>query len=36
VLAAIEQVRSGKLKPVPHEGKWEYKFAGFSFLLKSP
>ncbi|HEY6308615.1 MAG TPA: MBL fold metallo-hydrolase [Candidatus Angelobacter sp.] len=34
VLVAMEQVRSGKLKPVPHDGKWEYKFEGFSFLLK--
>jgi glyoxylase-like metal-dependent hydrolase (beta-lactamase superfamily II) len=34
VLAAIVQVRSGKLSPVPRDGKWEYKFAGFSFLMK--
>jgi glyoxylase-like metal-dependent hydrolase (beta-lactamase superfamily II) len=36
VLAAIQQVRSGKLKPAPHDGKWEYKFSEFSFLLKKP
>jgi glyoxylase-like metal-dependent hydrolase (beta-lactamase superfamily II) len=34
VLAAMVQVRSGKLTPVPRDGKWEYKFAGFSFLMK--
>jgi glyoxylase-like metal-dependent hydrolase (beta-lactamase superfamily II) len=34
VMVAMEQVRAGKLKPVPHDGKWEYKFEGFSFLMK--
>ncbi len=34
VLDAMQQVRSGKAKPVPHGGQWEYKFPGFSFLMK--
>jgi glyoxylase-like metal-dependent hydrolase (beta-lactamase superfamily II) len=34
VLTAMEQVRSGKIQPAPHDGKWEYKFQGFSFLMK--
>jgi glyoxylase-like metal-dependent hydrolase (beta-lactamase superfamily II) len=34
VLTAIEQVRSGKIQPAPHDGKSEYKFQGFSFLMK--
>lgn len=34
VLQAMEQVRSGQVQPVPHGNKWEYKFQGFSFLLK--
>jgi len=33
VVAAIEQVRSGKIKPTPRDGKQEYSFSGFSFLL---
>lgn len=33
-LHAMEQVRSGQVRPVPHGNKWEYKFQGFSFLLK--
>jgi len=33
VAEAMEQVRSGKLKPVPKNGKQEYKFPGFSFLM---
>lgn len=34
VLAAIKAVRAGKMKPSARDGKWEYKFAGFSFLMK--
>jgi len=33
VVDAIQQVRSGKIKPEPHDGKQEYKFSGFSFLM---
>ena len=33
VLDAIEQVRQGKVKSVPNEGKREYLFEGFSFLM---
>ena len=35
VVRAIEQVRSGKIKSVPHNGKQQYMFKGFSFLLKN-
>ena len=35
VVDAMQQVREGKVKPVPHDGKWEYKFQGFSFLMKN-
>src|SRR5580765_8580852 len=34
VLAAMQQVRSGKIKPVKNGQAWEYKFQGFSFLMK--
>jgi len=34
VIAAMEQVRSGKVKPVKNGDKVEYKFEGFSFLMK--
>lgn len=34
VLKAMKQVRSGKVKPVPHGKSWVYKFEGFSFLMK--
>ncbi|HZI58098.1 MAG TPA: MBL fold metallo-hydrolase [Verrucomicrobiae bacterium] len=34
VLAAMQQVRSGKIKPVRNGETWEYKFQGFSFLMK--
>jgi glyoxylase-like metal-dependent hydrolase (beta-lactamase superfamily II) len=34
VLAAFREVRAGKVKPSPHGDKKEYKFAGFSFLMK--
>ncbi len=34
VLAAMEQIRSGKIKPVKVGNKVEYKFQGFSFLMK--
>lgn len=34
VLAAMEQIRSGKIKPVKAGDKVEYKFEGFSFLMK--
>lgn len=33
VVEAMEQVRSGKLKPTPKNGKQEYIFPGFSFLM---
>ena len=33
VVEAMEQVRSGKVKGTPREGKQEYSFSGFSFLL---
>jgi glyoxylase-like metal-dependent hydrolase (beta-lactamase superfamily II) len=33
VLAAMQQVRSGKIKPVKNGETWEYKFQGFSFLM---
>src|SRR5215469_6848463 len=34
VLDGIKQARAGKIKPVPYEeGKWQYKFEGFSFLM---
>lgn len=35
VVNAIEEVRSGKIKPVPRNGKQEYKFEGFSFLMNN-
>jgi glyoxylase-like metal-dependent hydrolase (beta-lactamase superfamily II) len=35
VVAAIEQVRSGKVASTPRDGKREYKCDGFSFLMKS-
>jgi glyoxylase-like metal-dependent hydrolase (beta-lactamase superfamily II) len=34
VLAAFRQTRSGKIKPTKNGQKWEYKFDGFSFLMK--
>jgi len=34
VVEAIDQVRAGKIKGVAREGKQEYKFQGFSFLMK--
>lgn len=33
VVEAIEQVRNGKVKGTPRDGKQEYSFSGFSFLL---
>lgn len=33
VVEAMEQVRSGKSKPTPKNGKQEYIFTGFSFLM---
>jgi hypothetical protein len=33
VLAAMQQVRSGKIKPEKSGDKVEYKFEGFSFLM---
>ena len=33
VVEAMEQVRSGELKAVPKNGKQEYRFPGFSFLM---
>jgi glyoxylase-like metal-dependent hydrolase (beta-lactamase superfamily II) len=35
VLAAMQQVRAGKVKPVKAGDKVEYKFEGFSFLMKN-
>jgi len=34
VLTAMEQVRSGKVKGVPHGESWEFRFEGFSFLMQ--
>ncbi|HET7873524.1 MAG TPA: MBL fold metallo-hydrolase [Terriglobales bacterium] len=34
VLAAMEQVRAGKIEAVPHGENWEYRFEGFSFLMQ--
>jgi glyoxylase-like metal-dependent hydrolase (beta-lactamase superfamily II) len=34
VLAAMRQVRAGKITPVRNGNRWEYKFQGFSFLMK--
>jgi glyoxylase-like metal-dependent hydrolase (beta-lactamase superfamily II) len=34
VLAAMEQVRSGKVEAAPHGESWEYRFEGFSFLMQ--
>lgn len=34
VLAAFRDVRAGKIKAVPHGDKKEFKFEGFSFLMK--
>lgn len=33
VVDAIGQVRSGKVKATPHNGKQQYSFSGFSFLM---
>lgn len=33
VLVAMEQARSGKIKPARAGNKWEYKFKGFSFMM---
>ncbi len=33
VVAAIQQVRRGEVKPVAKDGKHEYRFDGFSFLM---
>jgi glyoxylase-like metal-dependent hydrolase (beta-lactamase superfamily II) len=33
VLDGIKQVRAGKIKAVPYDDKWQYKFEGFSFLM---
>jgi glyoxylase-like metal-dependent hydrolase (beta-lactamase superfamily II) len=34
VVDAMQQVRDGKIKPATRDGKAEYKFEGFSFLMK--
>jgi glyoxylase-like metal-dependent hydrolase (beta-lactamase superfamily II) len=34
VVVAIKQVRSGEVKPVAKDGKHEYMFEGFSFLMR--
>jgi len=33
VLEAIQQVRRGQVKPAAKDGKLEYVFEGFSFLM---
>lgn len=35
VVDAIQQVRAGKIKPTPQNGKQEYVFEGFSFLMSN-
>ena len=34
VVDAMGQVRAGKVKPIAQNGKHEYVFEGFSFLMK--
>ena len=34
VVSAMQQVRRGEVKPVAHDGKHEYLFEGFSFLMR--
>ena len=34
VVEAMQQVRAKKINPVPHDKRWEYKFPGFSFLMR--
>jgi hypothetical protein len=34
VVKAIQQVRRGEVKSVPKDGKREYVFEGFSFLMR--
>ncbi|HKF21275.1 MAG TPA: MBL fold metallo-hydrolase [Candidatus Angelobacter sp.] len=34
VVEAMQQVREKAVKPVPHDTRWEYKFPGFSFLMR--
>jgi glyoxylase-like metal-dependent hydrolase (beta-lactamase superfamily II) len=34
VAIAIQRVRAGQIKAEPRDGKQEYKFQGFSFLMK--
>jgi len=34
VIAAMEQVRRGEIKPVKNGDHWEYKFQSFSFLME--
>jgi len=34
VVEAMQQVRAKKIKPVAHDARWEYKFPGFSFLMR--
>ena len=34
VVSAMEQVRRGEVKPVSNDGKHEYMFEGFSFLMR--
>jgi glyoxylase-like metal-dependent hydrolase (beta-lactamase superfamily II) len=34
VITAMQQVRRGEVKPVAHDGKHEYMFEGFSFLMR--
>jgi glyoxylase-like metal-dependent hydrolase (beta-lactamase superfamily II) len=34
VLSGMQQVRDRKIQPASHDGKVEYKFQGFSFLMK--
>jgi glyoxylase-like metal-dependent hydrolase (beta-lactamase superfamily II) len=34
VVTAMQKVRQGEVKPVAHDGKHEYMFEGFSFLMR--
>jgi glyoxylase-like metal-dependent hydrolase (beta-lactamase superfamily II) len=34
VVEAMQQVRAKQIKPDPHDTRWEYKFPGFSFLMR--
>jgi hypothetical protein len=34
VVEAMQQVRAKQIKPDPRDTRWEYKFPGFSFLMR--